>query len=64
MFLHAKGSLSLRRTLELKATPVSFLNALMNKFLGNVEPDCSVFSKYQLLEDDSDLFPENSTSLN
>ncbi|EEZ9699197.1 hypothetical protein G0P97_15900 [Escherichia coli] len=53
LFLHAKGSLSLRRTLELKATPVPFLNALMNKFLGNVEPDCSVFSKYQLLEDDS-----------
>ncbi|MCQ7025363.1 hypothetical protein MRO55_01095 [Escherichia coli] len=53
LFLHAKGSLSLRRTLELKAVPVPFLNPLMNKFLGNVETHCSVFSKYQLLEDDS-----------
>lgn len=52
LFLHAKGSLSLRRTLELKAVPVPFLNSLMNKFLGNVETHCSVFSKYQLLEDD------------
>ncbi|MEQ9919811.1 hypothetical protein ABRQ09_02975 [Pectobacterium brasiliense] len=25
----------------------------MNKFLGNVEPGGSVFSKYKLLEDDS-----------
>lgn len=53
LFLHAKGSLSLRRTLELKAVPVPFLNPSMNKFLGNVETHCSVFSKYNLLEDDS-----------
>ncbi|TDX20280.1 hypothetical protein EDF88_0481 [Buttiauxella sp. BIGb0552] len=52
LFLYAKGSLSLRRTLVLKATPLPLDNRVMNKFLGNVTSDCSVFSKYQLLEDD------------
>ena len=33
------------------AIPIPFTNTLMNKFLGNVEPDGSVFSKYQLLEE-------------
>lgn len=52
LFLHEKGSLALKRTLALLATPIPFTNTLMNKFLGNVEPDGSVFSKYQLLEED------------
>ncbi|WP_260513932.1 hypothetical protein [Serratia fonticola] len=52
LFLHEKGSLALKRTLALLATPVPLNNALMNKFLGSVEVDGSVFSKYQLLEDD------------
>lgn len=51
LFIHEKGSLALKRTLALLATPIPFTNTLMNKFLGNVEPDGSVFSKYQLLED-------------
>ncbi|MCZ8864578.1 hypothetical protein OM361_03225 [Escherichia albertii] len=51
LFLHEKGSLALKRTLALLATPIPFTNALMNKFLGNLEPDGSVFSKYQLLEE-------------
>ncbi|EFB9812811.1 hypothetical protein OR334_002755 [Escherichia coli] len=51
LFLHEKGSLALKRTLALLATPIPFTNTLINKFLGNVEPDGSVFSKYQLLEE-------------
>lgn len=51
LFLHEKGSLALKRTLALLAIPIPFTNTLMNKFLGNVEPDGSVFSKYQLLEE-------------
>lgn len=52
LFLHTKGTLALRRTLALVATPIPLDNNLMNKFLGNVDSDGSVFSKYQLLEDD------------
>ena len=39
LFLHEKGSLALKRTLALLAIPIPFTNTLMNKFLGNVEPD-------------------------
>lgn len=52
LFLRPKGSLALKRTLALLAIPIPFNNVLMNKFLGNHAPDGSVFSKYQLLEDD------------
>ncbi|EEZ5450699.1 hypothetical protein NV560_004743 [Escherichia coli] len=52
LFIHAKGSLALRRTLSLMAVPVPFDNRLINTFLGNYDPAGSVFSKYKLLEDD------------
>ncbi len=50
--MRPKGLLALKRTLALLAIPIPFNNVLMNKFLGNHAPDGSVFSKYQLLEDD------------
>ncbi|MFF6013318.1 hypothetical protein [Rahnella sp. R3(2024)] len=37
LFLYAKGSLALRRTLVLLATPIPLDNRVMNKFLGNVD---------------------------
>nr|WP_315298824.1 hypothetical protein [Raoultella terrigena] len=52
LFLFPKGSLTLKRALELKATPLPLSNAGLNKFLGNVDSHASVFSKYRLLEDD------------
>lgn len=52
LFLFPKGSLTLKRTLELKATPLPLNNNGLNKFLGNYEGYTSVFSKYRLLEDD------------
>ncbi|MED5704761.1 hypothetical protein [Enterobacter hormaechei] len=52
LFLYPKGSLTLKRTLELKATPLPLNNNGLNKFLGNYEGYTSVFSKYRLLEDD------------
>ncbi|GMB69013.1 hypothetical protein PBNK5_25290 [Pectobacterium brasiliense] len=52
MFLFPKGSLTLKRALGLKATPLPLNNNGLNKFLGNVDGYASVFSKYGLLEDD------------
>lgn len=52
LFLFPKGSLTLKRTLELKATPLPLNNNGLNKLLGNYEGYTSVFSKYRLLEDD------------
>ncbi|WNN73879.1 hypothetical protein RIN60_11420 [Kluyvera cryocrescens] len=52
LFLFPKGSLTLKRALELKATPLPLSNAGLNKFLGNYDGYASVFSKYKLLEDD------------
>ena len=52
MFLFPKGSLTLKRVLQLKATPLPLNNNGLNKFLGNVTGYVSVFSKYRLLEDD------------
>ena len=52
LFLFPKGSLTLKRGLELKTTPQPLSNAGLNKFLGNVDGHSSVFSKYRLLEDD------------
>lgn len=52
LFLFPKGSLTLKRALELKATPLPLNNHGLNKFLGNYEGYASVFSKYGLLEDD------------
>lgn len=52
LFLFPKGSLTLKRALELKATPLPLNNNGLNKFLGNYEGYASVFSKYGLLEDD------------
>ena len=51
LFIHVKGSLALRRTLALLAVPIPLSNQLMNKFLGNVDANGSIFSKYKLLED-------------
>jgi hypothetical protein len=62
LFLHEKGSLALKRTLALLAIPIPLTNTLMNKFLGNIEPDGSVFSKYQLLEENgtpTDAYPHS-----
>ena len=52
LFLYPKGSMTLKRALGLKATPLPLSNAGINKFLGNVDGYASVFSKYRLLEDD------------
>ncbi len=52
LFLYPKGSMTLKRALGLKATPLPLSNAGVNKFLGNVDGYASVFSKYRLLEDD------------
>lgn len=52
LFLFPKGSLALKRSLGLKATPLPLNNNGLNKFLGNVDGYASVFSKYRLLEDD------------
>lgn len=52
LFLFPKGSLTLKRVLQLKATPLPLNNNGLNKFLGNVAGYVSVFSKYRLLEDD------------
>lgn len=52
LFIHEKGSLALRRTLAVMAVPLPIDNRIMNKFLGNIDADGSVFSKYKLLEDD------------
>ncbi len=52
LFLFPKGSLTLKRSLELKATPLPLNNVGLNKFLGNVDGHTSIFSKYRLLEDD------------
>ncbi|EOC1353330.1 hypothetical protein ACI096_004394 [Cronobacter dublinensis] len=52
LFLIPKGSLTLKRALGLKATPLPLNNNGLNKFLGNVAGSASIFSKYRLLEDD------------
>lgn len=52
LFLHFKGSLSLRRTMAFLSNPIPINNVLLNKFLGNVDSDGSIFSKYHLLEED------------
>lgn len=52
LFLHFKGSLSLRRTMAFLSNPIPLSNDLLNKFLGNVDSDGSIFSKYHLLDDD------------
>lgn len=52
LFLYPKGSMTLKRALGLKATPLPLSNAGINKFLGNFDGYASVFSKYRLLEDD------------
>ncbi|MEG6015514.1 hypothetical protein UXP77_07090 [Enterobacter hormaechei] len=52
LFLFPKGSLTLKRALGLKATPLPLNNNGLNKFLGNVAGSASIFRKYRLLEDD------------
>lgn len=52
LFLHHKGSLALKRTMMFMANPIPFDNRIMNKFLGNLDDSGSVFSKYNLLDDD------------
>ncbi len=51
LFLYNLGSLSLKRTMVFKANPVPLKNDLINKFLGNLDSNNSIFSKYNLLED-------------
>lgn len=51
LFLYNVGSLSLKRTMVFKANPTPLKNDPINKFLGNVDGNNSIFSKYNLLED-------------
>ncbi|HEH9403021.1 TPA: hypothetical protein SIA26_000461 [Aeromonas bestiarum] len=51
LFLYNLGSLSLKRTMVFKANPVPLKNDQINKFLGNLDSNNSIFSKYNLLED-------------
>lgn len=52
LFLHYKNSLSLKRSLAFITNPVPLDNRLLNKFLGNLDREQSIFSKYHLLEED------------
>lgn len=52
LFLYCSGSLTLKRTMVFLANPVPLTNTAINKFLGNIDGDNSIFSKYKLLEDD------------
>lgn len=52
LFLHYKNSLSLKRSLAFITNPVPLDNQLLNKFLGNLDREQSIFSKYHLLEED------------
>lgn len=52
LFLHIKGTLTFKKSLILLSNPIPFDNVGINRFLGNKDCDASIFSKYQLLEDD------------
>ncbi|MNJ11775.1 hypothetical protein D3C77_59560 [compost metagenome] len=52
LFIHHPGSLLFKRSLILKAVVAPLNNEALNKFLGNLDGGNSIFSKYELMEDD------------
>ena len=53
LFIHARGSTNIRRTLVYKSTPIPFDNKIINDFLG-ASKSVSIFQKYDLKESNSD----------